>query len=716
MKTTCLHVACLALTISCRNSNASEGTPAPGDAAPFARPPVIETVEPIWNAGRKGGWQDFGWSPHADLPNGPARLNVSSWGGWILARPGLSGDFGGLVFRMKAPKSFGDFLEVHVESASKRDFPRLRPPAQDSKDVGDGYREYFISMSALSPDGAPFDRIVFFVTRALPSDLVAFDQIGLTKARDPATLPPPPVRDHAMTVDCRARPIKINAMIYGIAFDPQHDARDTQQWTIGATARRWGGNPSSRYNWQLGNAWNTASDWYFENTNYTASADYSYRRFLADNAAHGMKTALTVPILGWVAKDTTSYSFPFSVSGPQQSVDPFRNDAANGKTKDGKDLSPGPASRTSVAAPPEFVRRWVETIRRAEAGGGARQVHQYILDNEPALWSSTHRDVHPEPLGYDELVARTIQYGAAIRSADPAAVIAGPAEWGWPNYFFSARDAVAGFAQKPDRRAHGDVPLMAWYLRKLFEHERDTGVRVLDVVDLHFYPQGERLYGANGGTDPDAARRRVRASRALWDPTYVDESWIKEPVRLFPRMKEWIAQNYPGRGISLGEWSFGGEGHISGALAVAESLGRFAEAGLTSAFYWSYPPANSPVFWAFRAYTNFDGRGGRFQDNFVSASSATTSLTSLFASRDDAASRFVLVALNAAPDSAARATIALPGCDAPTAASSWVYVGGGSGIAEGAPVRAAAGAIIAELPPSSITVIDLRMRAASPLR
>ena len=28
---------------------------------------------------------------------------------------------------------------------------------------------------------------------------------------------------------------------------------------------------------------------------------------------------------------------------------------------------------------------------------------------------------------------------------------------------------------------------------------------------------------------------------------------------LMPRMKEWIDQNYPGRGISIGEWNFGGE-------------------------------------------------------------------------------------------------------------------------------------------------------------
>ena len=52
--------------------------------------------------------------------------------------------------------------------------------------------------------------------------------------------------------------------------------------------------------------------------------------------------------------------------------------------------------------------------------------------------------------------------------------------------------------------------------------------------------------------------------------------------------------------------------HMSGGLAIAEALGRFGQQGLTSAFYWSKVPYNSPGFHAFRAYRNFDGKGARF--------------------------------------------------------------------------------------------------------
>ena len=79
-------------------------------------------------------------------------------------------------------------------------------------------------------------------------------------------------------------------------------------------------------------------------------------------------------------------------------------------------------------------------------------------------------------------------------------------------------------------------------------------------------------------------------------------------------MKEWVRDNYPGRKISLGEWSFGAEAHISGGLATAEALGRFGQQGLDAAFHWGGLKKDTPTYWAFRAFRNFDGQGGRFQN------------------------------------------------------------------------------------------------------
>lgn len=500
----------------------------------------------------------------------------------------------------------------------------------------------------------------------------------------------------------------MSPLIYGIAYDPRLDAKEQHQHALGATARRWGGNPASRFNWEHGAAWNTANDWFFENVDYTGAGGAAYATFLRANHERGMASAFTVPILGWVAKDTRSYAFPVSELGLQRAVDPYKPDAGDGVSAAGRPLPPGPPSRTSVASSPESIRRFVEHLRAEDQKRGARGVALYILDNEPMLWNSTHRDVHPDPVTYDELLDRTLRYGAAVRAADPDAVLAGPAEWGWPALFFSAKDAAAGFHAKPDRLAHGDVPLLAWYLQKLRAHEEQTGVRLLDVVDVHFYPQGEGVGGREGGTDARTAALRIRSTRALWDPAYTDESWIKDRVELIPRLQRLIAENYPGRGVMIGEYNFGAEQHISGGLAVAEALGRFAQGGLQAAFYWTYPPDHSPAFWAFRAYRNFDGAGGHFLEESLPTTAPAG--TSLFASRDPRGTHVVAIALNLGAERALRPVWTLTGCGAVRQQVVYQYVGEPSGFAR-VPPSPGGGAPLPALPPSSITVFDLRLEA-----
>jgi hypothetical protein len=322
--------------------------------------------------------------------------------------------------------------------------------------------------------------------------------------------------------------------------------------------------------------------------------------------------------------------------------------------------------------------------------------------------------VHPEPLGYDELLERTIAYGSAIRREDPDAVIAGPADWGWPAYFYSGKDAVAGFGLKPDRRAHGDVPMVEWYLKKLREHEQRTGERVLDVLDLHYYSQAEGVHSGGGvdATDAETSARRLRATRSLWDPTYVDESWIHDTVRLLPRMKEWVAEDYPGRGISIGEWNFGGEGHISGALATAETLGRFAQFGVRSAFYWTFPAAGSASMQAFLAYRNFDGAGGRFLDWYVPSTAPEG--TSLFVSRDEEGKHAVAVAINLSPDAAVLESIDTSACGEVVSRKAFTYVRGARGLVSVSPGGGQGdhGPVESFLPPWSIVVLDLRLAQA----
>jgi hypothetical protein len=55
------------------------------------------------------------------------------------------------------------------------------------------------------------------------------------------------------------------------------------------------------------------------------------------------------------------------------------------------------------------------------------------------------------------------------------------------------------------------------------------------------------------------------APRSLWDPSYVDESWINDRVQLIPHLKNSVTTYYPGRLIGITKYNWGAENHINGA-------------------------------------------------------------------------------------------------------------------------------------------------------
>jgi hypothetical protein len=187
----------------------------------------------------------------------------------------------------------------------------------------------------------------------------------------------------------------------------------------------------------------------------------------------------------------------------------------------------------------------------------------------------------------------------------------------------------------------------------------------------------------------------------------VDESWINDRMRVLPLLREWIEQNHPGIGISIREWNFGAETHMSGGLATAEVLGRFGTKRVTSAYYWTSPADNSPAFWAFRAFRNFDGAGGRFLDWFVPVKTNGT-MTSLFASRDANRSHVIALLLNRAPLTPLAPRVTFDGCSSPLTARAFTYTGDREGFKK-LNVSTQGKTLEATVAPYSITVIDVML-------
>ena len=247
---------------------------------------------------------------------------------------------------------------------------------------------------------------------------------------------------------------------------------------------------------------------------------------------------------------------------------------------------------------------------------------------------------------------------------------------------------------------------------------------MLDQLDFHYYPQTDGVYGRGERTDGPGAAARLRATRSLWDPTYRDESWIDASIMLLPRMQALIDQHHPGLGISIGEYNFGGEAHISGGLAQAEALGRFAQAKVRSAYLWTYPAPGSFSAAAFAAFRDYDGRGARFLDNFVPTAGhnggPSVGPVSAFVSANDAGTQLVAVLINMAEDQAVDLTLAIDRASAWRLGRRFVMTAERPALLPAAdPSRQPAGRAPASgglpplpLAPRSLTVVELLKSAA----
>ncbi|MEU8180804.1 glycoside hydrolase family 44 protein [Micromonospora sp. NPDC049047] len=515
----------------------------------------------------------------------------------------------------------------------------------------------------------------------------------------------------ALTVDTTAARHQISPYIYGMNFADEALARDLR-----LPVHRYGGNATTRYNFRADTT-NRAADWYFENipNDNPAPADLpngsETDRFVQRNKATGAATVMTVPMLGWIAKDR-SRACGFSVAkyGPQESTDQWAPDCGNGKKPDGSPVTGNDPKDTSIAVGPEYVTDFVNHLKGqfgAAADGG---VQFYNLDNEPDLWHSTHRDVRPAGLGYDELRDRTYEYAAAIKAADPGAKTLGPVGWGLNSIFYSGLDQdtcsrTGCWSNPPDKAAHGGQDLGPWYLDRMREYEQQHGTRILDYFDVHLYPQQSGVLGDAAG-DANTQALRLRSTRQLWDPTYVDESWINQPVRYIPRLRELVDKHYPGTKIAMTEYNWGGYGSLNGALAQADVLGIFGREGLDLATLWTAPTADQPVANAFRVYRNYDGKGGAFGETSVQATSADQGKLAVYAAERRADKALTVVVVNKTGDDLT-SPIALTGASASTA-QVYRYSGADlAGVVREADQPVTASGLTATFPANSITHLVL---------
>ncbi len=444
---------------------------------------------------------------------------------------------------------------------------------------------------------------------------------------------PAGVIDFLVRVDVTQNIHPISPLIYGVSGAPKEVLEALQP-----TMNSWGGNPSTRYNWRIGNAWNAGSDWSYRNGNYGFTGASASDQFMQDAQDAGIITRLAFPTLGWVAKDdnndTCSFPQPDGTCGDARGA----TCASQGEIAD--------PTTANVTSDPASITEWVTHLTQEKK----YTLNFLALDNEPELWGYTHYDVHPTCTTYYEILTRYIQYTQVVHQAAPEAQFVGPVTCCWQYYWDSAAGPV-------DKLKHGNKDFLPWFLENIRQQDQSMGWRSLHVLDIHYYPEG--IY--NNQVDETTAARRLRSTRSLWDETYTDESWIAKPVYLIPRMKRLLDLYYPETRLGISEWNWGAEDTMNGALAIADVLGIFGQQDLYYAAYWQYPRIGSPGFNAFKLFTNYDGEGSRFGDTSVWSETSDRSQISSYAALDSQTGSLHVMLINKNPETTYTTTVKLNG-------------------------------------------------------
>jgi mannan endo-1,4-beta-mannosidase len=422
-------------------------------------------------------------------------------------------------------------------------------------------------------------------------------------------------------------------------------------------ARRLGGNRMTGYNWE-NNASNMGSDYdaSSSNDNYMTWVmgippsqenipGIVLTAFHNTSDAMGCYTVLTLPAAGYVSRDKNG-----PVGQPEQAPSPRWRQVRFEK---------GSAFRLNPDTSDAWVSVDEEVNFLVNHYGGASSVHGvrgYAVDNEPALWPYSHPRLHPAHTTVAEIIAKNVAMAKAVKHVDPAAEIFGAVTYGFSE-MYNLQDAPDWTTyQKFGRYVNA-------FLSATHDSSVAAGTRLVDVIDLHWYPDLTKPIALNDNVDSASAAERIHAPRSLWDSSYVEEGWIGQwfsPIALLPSMNTSIRKYNPGTRLSLTEFNYGGHNHISGGLAVADVLGLFGKYGVYLATHWD--AIDGYILSAYKLYRNYDGKKSTFGDVSVQAGTSDKVKSSIYAAMDyDDHSRLHLVVLNKDFSRMLNATFAIAG-------------------------------------------------------
>ena len=444
-------------------------------------------------------------------------------------------------------------------------------------------------------------------------------------------------------IDTEVNRMPISPYIYGTNFD----------WIKNSTIRKTGGNRTTGYNWE-NNYSNAGTDWYNVSDDYLVQSlgvpweDWLIPgRFLTyfhdASLAAGVTSIITLQMAGYVSADDWGEVYPWEVAPSYRWKQVVYAKGAPFCVPPGS-----PNTTDNYVYIDECVNFLVKTYGYANEPNG---IKGYALGNEPSIWDGKFPLIQPNHLLCSELINKSVALSKAVKNIDPNAEIYGPTEYGF-NGYYSFQNASDWWSISWQ---YGYSWFIDYYLDQMHQAEIPAGGRLLDVLDLHWYPEaqgdGQRIAFSSPPYSRANANARMQAPRTLWDPEYTEDSWIAQWfgqfLPLLPTLFNSINTYYPGTKLAISEYNYGAEDHISGGIATADVLGIFGKYGVYMAGFWQVLSTYPYVEAAFNMYRNYDGANSTFGDISVYSETSDKVNSSIYASVFDGNdSRLHLIVMN----------------------------------------------------------------------
>jgi len=411
-------------------------------------------------------------------------------------------------------------------------------------------------------------------------------------------------------------------------------------------ARMNGGNNATGYNWRK--KITVHPDWY--NNVYGADWDASAQNVVTNYP--GMQGMFAFQLLGRVASNTNNNFNDWAYNQSQYWSGVGQN-LAGGGTPD-----PNGGSKALVDGDINlFTQPWpadssVGILNHFFGTGGLglnrNQFVYWNMDNEVDIWSGTHDYAMPTQISASAFMDRYIELAKKAKALYPGIKLCAPvttSEWQWYKW---ANESIYINGRY--------YPWLEYFIKRLADEYKASGIKLVDVIDLHNYPwynnsdaaalQGHRIYydttydypGSNG----------IKTSTGGWDAS-LSKQYI------FKRINDWLNEEFgTNHGITTGvsEWGpMSGDNANVISVIYASHLGTFANNGVELFSPWIWGTGMWETLHLFsRNAKKYSVLSTSSNENTVSAYSSINenadSLTVMLVNRDMTASHTVTINLS----------------------------------------------------------------------